>query len=181
MNAEQHPLNRTLRRRTSLCQLALFVAIASYGATLAIAQEPIAEVTVTGSRIRQDPLEKRSPVQVLTSADMEKSGFVGLGDYLQSLPIAGSSINRTNNSAGNLGFPPDGSGTSTGASEIDLRYLGAKRTLVLVDGRRWVHGSSASGVSGAVDLNTIPANAIESIEILQDGASTITAAMPLLA
>ena len=112
-------------------------------------------------------------IEVFTNEDIQNSGFVGLGDYLQSLPIAGSSINRTNNSAGNLGFPPDGSGTSTGASEIDLRYLGAKRTLVLVDGRRWVHGSSASGVSGAVDLNTIPSNAIESIEILQDGASTI--------
>ena len=45
--------------------------------------------------------------------------------------------------------------------------------LVLVDGRRWVKGSSGSGVSGAVDLNSIPANAIKSIEILQDGASAI--------
>ena len=45
--------------------------------------------------------------------------------------------------------------------------------LVLVDGRRWVRGSSASGVSGAVDLNTIPTAAIERIEVLQDGASPI--------
>ena len=49
--------------------------------------------------------------------------------------------------------------------------LPSKRVLVLVDGRRWVKGSSGSGVSGAVDLNSIPANAIKSIEILQDGAS----------
>ena len=151
----------------------MFMAVATLAAPLAFAQETVGEVIVTGSRIRQNPLEVRSPIQVLSNEEIEKSGFVGLGDYLQSLPIAGSSINRTNNSAGNLGFPPDGSGTSSGASEIDLRYLGAKRTLVLVDGRRWVHGSSASGVSGAVDLNTIPANAIESIEILEDGASTI--------
>ena len=173
MNAEPEQHAGATNRRFSLPWIAAFMAIATYAATLALAQEPVEEVIVTGSRIRQDPLEVRSPVQVLSSEEMEKSGFVGVGDYLQSLPIAGSSINRTNNSAGNLGFPPDGSGTSTGASEIDLRYLGAKRTLVLVDGRRWVHGSSASGVSGAVDLNTIPANAIESIEILQDGASTI--------
>ncbi|MEP7244156.1 MAG: TonB-dependent receptor [Gammaproteobacteria bacterium] len=153
--------------------LAAFATLATAAGTTVLAQQAEQEVTVTGSRIRQDPLEARSPVQVVSSQDIENSGFVGIGDYLQSLPIAGSSINRTNNSAGNLGFPPDGSGSSTGASEIDLRYLGAKRTLVLVDGRRWVHGSSASGVSGAVDLNTIPANAIESIEILQDGASTI--------
>ena len=152
--------------------LGLIFAVSS-GSSVATVQDVLQEVTVTGSLIRQNPLEVRSPVQVFTSADIEKSGIVGLGDYLQSLPIAGASINRSNNTAGNLGFPPDGSGTGTGASEIDLRYLGSKRTLVLVDGRRWVHGSSASGVSGAVDLNTIPANAIESIEILQDGASTI--------
>ncbi|MEJ1960618.1 MAG: TonB-dependent receptor plug domain-containing protein [Gammaproteobacteria bacterium] len=137
------------------------------------ADAPVEEVTVTGSRIRQNPLEARAPVQVLTAEDIQQSGFASLGDYLQSLPINGSAINRTNNAAGNLGFPPDGSGTSTGASEMDLRYLGSKRTLVLVDGHRWVHGASASGVSGAVDLNSIPAAAIESIEILQDGASTI--------
>ncbi len=45
--------------------------------------------------------------------------------------------------------------------------------LVLVDGRRWIKGSSGSGVSGAVDLNTIPVNAVKSIEILQDGASAV--------
>ncbi|MEJ0035576.1 MAG: TonB-dependent receptor [Gammaproteobacteria bacterium] len=174
MILKQHQQAETrASRRMSVAHIVGLV-LAAAAATSAFAQEaPVEEVTVTGSRIRQNPLEARSPVQVLSSEDIERSGFVGLGDYLQSLPIAGSSINRTNNAAGNLGFPPDGSGTSTGASEIDLRYLGAKRTLVLVDGRRWVHGSSASGVSGAVDLNTIPAAAIESIEILQDGASTI--------
>lgn len=173
MNFEQEQRAAASDIAKYLWQIAVLVAVATSAASPVFAQEAVEEVVVTGSRIRQNPLEARSPVQVLTSEDIEQSGFVGLGDYLQSLPIAGSSINRTNNSAGNLGFPPDGSGTSTGASEIDLRYLGAKRTLVLVDGRRWVHGSSASGVSGAVDLNTIPTNAIESIEILQDGASTI--------
>jgi len=147
-------------------------AVAS-GSQVHAADDVSQDVTVTGSRIRQDPLEPRTPVQVLTADDIKQSGYLSLGDYLQSLPINGSAINRTNNAAGNLGFPADGSGTSSGAAEMDLRYLGSKRTLVLVDGRRWVHGSSASGVSGAVDLNSIPADAIESIEVLQDGASTI--------
>jgi iron complex outermembrane recepter protein len=173
MNLEQEQRAGAPDRRMSVLPSVVILVLAAVGPAGALAQEAEQEVTITGSRIRQNPLEVRAPVQVLSSEEITSSGFVGLGDYLQSLPIAGSSINRTNNSAGNLGFPPDGSGTSTGASEIDLRYLGAKRTLVLVDGRRWVHGSSASGVSGAVDLNTIPANAIESIEILQDGASTI--------
>ena len=98
---------------------------------------------------------------------------MSVADYLQRLPISGSAINRTNNASGNIGFPPDGGGIGAGASEIDLRYLGAKRVLVLVDGKRWVRGSSASGVSGSVDLNTVPTAAIERIEVLQDGASAI--------
>ena len=109
----------------------------------------------------------------VTSDDYEASGATSIADYIQKLPIAGSAINRTNNSSGNLGYPPDGGGIGAGAAEIDLRYLASKRVLVLVDGRRWVKGSSGSGVSGAVDLNSIPASAIKSIEILQDGASAI--------
>lgn len=137
------------------------------------AMEEFEEVVVTGSRIRQNPLEAANPVQILSAADMDASGQVSVADFLQRLPIAGSAINRTNNSSGNLGFPPDGSGIGAGASQIDLRYLTSKRVLVLVDGKRWVRGSSASGVSGAVDLNTIPSGIIKSIEVLQDGASTI--------
>lgn len=137
------------------------------------ADEAVEEVVVTGSRIRQNPLDARTPVQILSAEDMETSGDVSLGDFLQRLPISGSAINRSNNASGNLGFPPDGAGVGAGSSEVDLRYLSSKRVLVLVDGQRWVRGSSASGVSGAVDLNTIPANAIGRIEVLQDGASTI--------
>ncbi len=137
------------------------------------AVEEIEEVVVTGSRIRRSPLEVPQPILNYSSEDIAKTGQASLGEFLQRLPISGSAINRANNSSGNLGFPPDGGGIGAGASEIDLRYLGSKRTLVLVDGKRWVKGSSASGVSGAVDLNTIPVNVIDRIEILQDGASTI--------
>ncbi len=135
--------------------------------------ESVEEIVVTGSHIRQNPLDARTPVQILTAEDISDSGAISIGDFLQRLPIAGSAINRTNNASGNLGFPPDGAGVGAGSSEVDLRYLASKRVLVLVDGHRWVRGSSASGVSGAVDLNTIPVNAIGRIEILQDGASTV--------
>src|SRR5688572_32686472 len=118
-------------------------------------------------------MERAAPVQTATAADIDRSGEVSVADYLQRLPISGSAINRTNNASGNLGFPPVGGGIGAGAAEIDLRYLASKRVLVLVDGRRWVKGSSGSGVSGAVDLNSIPASAIKSIEILQDGASAV--------
>jgi iron complex outermembrane receptor protein len=146
---------------------------AVFASPIATSQEELGEVVITGSRIRQNPLEERLPVLSVTSDDYEASGATSIADYLQKLPIAGSAINRTNNSSGNLGYPPDGGGIGAGAAEMDLRYLASKRVLVLVDGRRWVKGSSGSGVSAAVDLNSIPANAIKAIEILQDGASAI--------
>jgi iron complex outermembrane receptor protein len=147
---------------------------AALASTAGVSQEAaLDEVVITGSRIRQNPLEERLPVLSVSQDDYEASGATSIADFIQKLPISGSAINRTNNSSGNLGYPPDGGGIGAGAAEMDLRYLASKRVLVLVDGRRWVKGSSGSGVSGAVDLNSIPANAIKSIEILQDGASAI--------
>jgi len=137
------------------------------------AETMLEEVIITGSRIRQNPLDARTPVQFHTEEDMDLTSSLSAADFLQKLPVTGSAINRLNNSSGNLGFPPDGAGIGAGASEIDLRNLGSKRTLVLVDGRRWIRGSSASGVAGAVDINTIPNNAVKSIEISLDGASTV--------
>src|SRR5690606_1481117 len=84
-----------------------------------------------------------------------------------------SSLNTRFNSSGNFGFPPDGSGVGAGATTVDLRHLGPKRVLVLVDGVRWVNESSASGVGAATDLNTIPLAIVERIEVLEDGASAI--------
>lgn len=147
--------------------------------TVSSAQAPdeeeaiLEEVIVTGSRIRQNPLDERLPVLNLSEEDIDATGATSLADYVQRLAISGSAINRTNNSSGNLGFPPDGGGIGAGAAEIDLRFLSSKRVLVLVDGQRWIRGSSGSGVSGAVDLNSIPVNAVKSIEILQDGASAV--------
>ena len=148
----------------------------AFGALPAMAQnadDAEDTIVVTGSRIHQNPLDAKSPVQNLSTEDLDRTGLTSTADILQRLPISGSAINTTNNSSGNLGFPPDGSGIGAGASEVDLRNLTSKRTLVLVDGKRWINGSSASGVPGAVDLNTIPTGIIQRIEVLQDGASPI--------
>ena len=143
-------------------------------ATTALAQESeVEELIVTGSRIRQNPLDARTPVMNLSEADIERSGRTSVADFLQTLAITGSAINAANNTSGNLGFPPDGGGIGAGQAEVDLRNLTSKRTLVLVDGRRWISGTSASGISVAVDLNSIPLGAIDRIEVLQDGASAI--------
>ncbi|HUF79388.1 MAG TPA: TonB-dependent receptor, partial [Thermoanaerobaculia bacterium] len=131
------------------------------------------EIVVTGSRIATSPLLQRAPIVEVDELALERSGKTNLGDALQQLPSMGSAINKSFNVPGNSGFPQDGNGIGAGAIELSLRNLGSKRTLILVDGRRWIAGASASGVPVAVDLNTIPANVIERIEVLQDGASAI--------
>jgi iron complex outermembrane receptor protein len=143
--------------------------------TMAFAQDEASddEIVVTGSRIRQDPLAAGRPVLNLDEEALDRSGLNSVGDFLQRIPSSGGGLNSKVNSSGNFGNPPDGGGVGAGSAEIDLRYLGSRRTLVLVDGLRWVNGASASGVPGATDLNTIPSSIIERIEVLQDGASPI--------
>jgi iron complex outermembrane receptor protein len=131
------------------------------------------EIVITGSRIRRNPLDLDAPRVFLDQSDIQKTGLNSVNDVLQRLPSAGGGLNSRFNNSGNLGNPPDGAGVGAGAAQIDLRYLGAVRTLVLVDGLRFVNGASASGVPGAVDLNAIPDAMIDRIEVLQDGASAI--------
>ena len=131
------------------------------------------EIIVTGSRIRRDPLNEIAPVMTLGGDEIDQTGVTNLGMALQQLPITGSAVNSKFNVPGNSGFPQDGSGIGAGATQLSLRNIGSKRTLILVDGKRWVNGASASGVPSTVDLNTIPANMIQKIEILQDGASAV--------
>lgn len=165
----------SLRRQVmmGLSALALSAALA----TPAHAQQPASDgrdtIVITGSRIRVDPLDQLQPITTVGEEDIDKTGLTSTADILQRLPIASGGLNQRNNNSGNFGNPPDGGGVGAGAAEIDLRYLGSRRVLVLVDGLRWVQGASASGVPGSVDLNTIPAGMIERIEVLQEGASPI--------
>ena len=131
------------------------------------------EVIVTGSRIKQYAAQNEQPLSVISRATIEKSGATDLGTLLQQLTTGGKALNTKFNSSGNFGYPPDGGGIGAGSAQVDLRNLGSKRVLVLVDGVRWVNESSASGVSGSADLNTIPTSIVERIEVLEDGASSI--------
>lgn len=118
------------------------------------------QVQITGSRISSPGAESPSPLQVLTAADIAASGVTNLQDLLDKNPTMGSpTLSRTNSN-----FLTSSGGVST----VNLRNLGDSRTLVLVNGRRYV-----SGVPGdsAVDLNTIPVDFIERVEILTGGAS----------
>jgi iron complex outermembrane receptor protein len=157
---------------------ALVFSIFSIGPATVIAQETAAnetveEVVVTGSRIRRDPLSEAAAIMDIGAEKLDQSGFTNLGDALQNLPITGSAPNSQFNVPGNAGFPQDGAGIGAGGVQLSLRNLEAKRTLILVDGKRWIAGASASGVPSTVDLNTLPANMVKRIEVLQDGASAI--------
>ena len=122
--------------------------------------EPITKVQVTGSRLSTPGAESPSPLQVLTAADIAASGVANLQDLLQKNPTMGTpSLSRTNSN-----FLTSGGGVST----INLRNLGDSRTLVLVNGRRFVSGVPGSS---AVDLNTIPVDFIERVDMLTGGAS----------
>lgn len=116
----------------------------------------LARVEVVGSRIQRVDLETSKPVIVLEREQLERSGLMSVGDILQNLTVHGAALNTTVNNGGD------------GTTRIDLRNLGDQRTLVLVDGRRWI-----AGIDGAVDLNSIPLALVERIEVLKDGASAI--------
>jgi iron complex outermembrane receptor protein len=136
-------------------------------------QPSMDRVEVTGSRIRKAMVEGQAPLHTLTRRDIERSGLASLGDVLQQLTSSGSALNTRFNRSGNFGFPADSGGVGAGATTVDLRHLGCKRVLVLVDGLRWVAEASASGVSSCSDLNTIPLAIVERIDVLEDGASSI--------
>ena len=131
------------------------------------------EVVVTGSRIIQSSANSQQPVSIIDRAAIDRTGLASVGELLQQVTAGGKALNAKFNSSGNFGYPADGGGIGAGSAQVDLRNLGSKRVLVLVDGIRWVNESSASGVSGAADLNTIPMSIIERIEVLEDGASAI--------
>ena len=138
-------------------------------------QQPstLERVEVTGSRIKQSDRVTSQPVAIISRAQIDESGATSIGDFLQELTASGKALNAKFNSSGNFGYPASGGGIGAGSAQVDLRNLGSNRVLVLVDGVRWVNESSASGVSGSADLNTIPLAIVDRIEVLEDGASAI--------
>ncbi|PTT33713.1 TonB-dependent receptor, partial [Stenotrophomonas sp. HMWF022] len=117
-------------------------------------------IEITGSRIRQVDVETAQPVLALSRTDIERQGFSSVADILQNVTAMGSpAISRANALS---------SGENTGGTYIDMRNLGAQRTLVLVNGKRL--GISTSGLQ---DVSSLPVSAVERIEVLKDGASAI--------
>ncbi|MFC3550555.1 TonB-dependent receptor plug domain-containing protein [Lysobacter cavernae] len=170
---------KALRRQTLTKAIQWSLLLALPGVAAAQETPPASDATtldtvqVTGTRIKKAEIESQTPVQTLTREDIERTGLTSIGDIVQELTGSGSALNTKFNSSGNFGFSPNGDGVGAGSAQVDLRHLGPKRVLVLVDGLRWVNESSASGVGAATDLNTIPLALVERIEVLEDGASSL--------
>ena len=131
--------------------------VAPAGADSASASGSTAEnIVVTGSRLKSSNATSEAPVVIVTAAQIEHTQAQTLEDVLTKLPEIGTSglYSTTNNGGG-------------GVSCVELRNLGLERTLVLVDGKRFVDGNA-----NCVDLNNIPLEQVDQIEILKDGAST---------
>jgi len=127
----------------------------------------IEEVVVTGSRIRRDSFSSSTPIDVIITAETASQGVPDLASLLQSTTVAAGSPQVT--PAISTAFVTNG---GTGSQTLSLRGLGANRTLTLLNGRRAGPAGTRGGTS-SFDFNVIPLIAIDRIEILKDGASSI--------
>ncbi len=161
-------LREAIRRGLGSCGAAGATLALASAAAPALAQDApqdqsgqqLETVTVTGSRIRKADVETAQPIVVLDRTAIEHQGFNSVADILQNLTEAGSPpISKSMALA---------SGEDVGGYYIDLRNLGPNRTLVLLNGKRL--GANTSGLQ---DLSQIPLAAVERVEVLKDGASSI--------
>lgn len=118
-------------------------------------------IVVTGSRIARPELNSAAPVTAVSSEQLALSGNTGAGDIIQYIPALFSSVS-SDLSATRAGI--------FGGTALNLRDLGTARTLVLVNGRRHVAGSSGTAI---VDVETIPTALIDRIDVLTGGASSV--------
>ncbi|MGQ0800803.1 MAG: TonB-dependent receptor plug domain-containing protein, partial [Pseudomarimonas sp.] len=142
------------------------IATAAAAAMPAFAQEPAAgeaasldRIEVLGSRIRRAAAETALPVLSISRNDLDRSGLTQIADVIREISVNGPSLSLATNN-----------GNTSGNSSVNLRNCASNRTLVLVNGRRWV---SDNGLAGSVDLSSIPLAAVDRIEVLKDGASAL--------
>jgi len=155
----------------SVAALLGITSVSTYPATAQIVTSPPAvtttdalePVTVSASRITIAGYDQPTPVTVVNLAQLQRDARVDIGDVLRELPSVGSSSSPNNSIYSNYAT----NGTE-GLDLVNLRNLGANRTLVLVDGQRVVSSNLATG---GVDLTTIPSSLIERVDVVTGGAS----------
>jgi iron complex outermembrane receptor protein len=157
-------MNRMKRRQLSLAVAKALGAGAVIGLALPVANaqqapvEKIRKIEVTGSRIPLQTLESESPVNIISAQDIAYTGLTSTSEILNQLPAAFADLG-SNEANG-----------ATGTATVNLRGLGASRTLVLIDGRRLPAGDPQSYPT---DLNWIPAPLVQRVDVLTGGASSI--------
>lgn len=162
--------SKTKIRRAVMLALSATAASGHYASaaeSASDAQDKLEEIVVTGTRIRQTSYSSSAPIDILSPTVAMAQGINDVAGLLQTTTIASGSPQVT--SATSTAFVQDG---GIGTETLSLRGLGANRTLVLLNGRR----AGPAGTRGAVssfDLNVIPLPAVERVEILKDGASSI--------
>ena len=145
----------------------MFIGSLAFGMHMANAQttgENIQKVEVTGSSIKRAEAETISVIQTLSRKDIEQTGKSSIADVVRS-------ISADNNGSISGSFT---NGFAGSASGVSLRGLSVSSTLVLINGRRTApYGFGDDGQRSFVDLNSIPLDAVDRIDILKDGASAI--------
>jgi iron complex outermembrane receptor protein len=153
--------NTTTRERLLASSMICGAALLGLSATQAAAQTApaaVSEIVVTGSRIPTPNLTSVSPVTAVTSQELKLEGTTNVESLLNNLPqVFAAQTSGVSNGA-------------TGTATVSLRGLAAKRTLVLVDGRRLMPGDPAQPVA---DLNSIPAALVDRVDVLSGGASAV--------
>lgn len=131
------------------------------------AEEKGEKIVVVGSRIRRDDYASAQPIEIISAEDAISQGVDTVGELLRRTTIAAGSSQVT--AATSTAFVQNG---GTGTQTLSLRGLGANRTLVLLNGRRAGPAGTRGGVS-SFDFNVLPLSAVERIEILKDGSSSL--------
>ncbi|MBU2871320.1 TonB-dependent receptor [Colwellia sp. E2M01] len=151
---------------TQAIHVALFLGLGSTGAISAptfsaeVAEEGLEKIHITGSRITRTDIETASPITIIDASAIASSGALTVESLLQQLTVSGGAM-----------INPGINNGSGGNTRVNLRGLGADRTLILLNGRRMI--ASGTGAAASVDLNTIPVAMIARIEVLKDGASAV--------
>ncbi len=151
-----------LKPLSSAISIAVGMACMAPGVSFAQDEgDAIEEIVITGSRIRTGRQAASIPVDTVSSDEIKASGFQNVEEILNNMPQFVPSRTASTNSTANP--------TATGAATLDLRGLGAQRSLVLVNGRRYTFFDS----SQTTDINSIPASLIERVEVVTGGASAV--------
>ena len=152
------------------------VACAEAAAAVPAAAVPAPDTTdsdiiVTGSRIARPEIEFSNPVTTYSAQTIERRGTTDITELLsQSAALTGSLTNGANAGSNSQNYGDSSGAANVGTSVLNLRNLGSQRTLVLIDGRRQVNAYSGQN---SVDINTIPVDLIEGVDILTGGVSAI--------